>query len=80
MGQAALGMGTGVRLAQGESVSIFYKPNQPPLPCKVHRYYRVWSLTCPIYQIDGEPWLQTDPVHMQITRGPSLRVLTVRGK
>lgn len=31
-----------------------------------------------IYQIDGEPWLQTDPVHMQISRGPSLRVLTVR--
>lgn len=35
LGKAALGIETGVRLGQGDSVSIFYKSNQPPLPCKV---------------------------------------------
>ncbi|KAL6070215.1 Diacylglycerol kinase [Balamuthia mandrillaris] len=40
----------GVRLAQGSRIRITYKEGSPPMPCK----------------IDGEPWLQHEPVEFTI--------------
>ncbi|ELR16570.1 diacylglycerol kinase [Acanthamoeba castellanii str. Neff] len=49
--QIGAGLATGVRIAQGKSVEITYKPDSPPLPCK----------------IDGEPWLQELPATFNVT-------------
>ncbi|KAL6052029.1 Diacylglycerol kinase [Balamuthia mandrillaris] len=50
MAQTAMGMDSGVRLAQGKDIQIHYKSGQLPLPCKV----------------DGEPWLQEESVIFQV--------------
>eukprot|EP01113_Clastostelium_recurvatum_P028879 TRINITY_DN3486_c0_g1_i3.p1 TRINITY_DN3486_c0_g1~~TRINITY_DN3486_c0_g1_i3.p1 ORF type:complete len:629 (-),score=106.67 TRINITY_DN3486_c0_g1_i3:51-1937(-) len=59
LGEISTGLGSGMRIGQGQSIRMVFKPDAPPLPCKV----------------DGEPWLQHDPAQFTITLRDQCKVL-----